>query len=314
MDQINPVPQAGMLLVYKEKNWTSFDVTAKLRRLLHTKRVGHTGTLDPEAEGVLVVVYGKATRLAELFSGHDKTYEAVVRLGVVTDTQDMTGRILSGSTSPDPALLPDEEQIRRAAASFEGDQMQIPPMYSALKVGGKKLYELARQGVSVERRARQVHFDRILVKKTELPFVTLEVSCSKGTYIRTLCHDLGRKLGCGAAMESLVRTRSGAYDLSMCSRIGELESLSETGHLAEKILTVEEILKDYPDIRLSADLDRLLLNGNPLSLHVMRTSAPPFAFDENRYRVRMYTSTGCLAGLYTYRPDEQRFVPLKMLI
>ena len=314
MDQMNPVPDAGMLLVYKEKNWTSFDVTAKLRRLLHTKRVGHTGTLDPEAEGVLVVVYGKATRLAELFSGHDKTYEAVVRLGVVTDTQDMTGRILSGSTQTDPALLPDEEQIRRAAVSFEGDQMQIPPMYSALKVGGKKLYELARQGVCVERRARQVHFDRILVKKTELPLVTLEVSCSKGTYIRTLCHDLGQKLGCGAAMEALIRTRSGAYDLSMCSRIRELEELSEAGRLAEKILSVEEILKEYPDIRLPEDLDRLLLNGNPLSLQVMRTSAPPFVSGENHYQVRMYTSTGLLAGLYVYRPDEQRFVPVKMLI
>ena len=166
------------------------------------KKIGHTGTLDPEAEGVLPVALGKGTRLVELLTEKEKTYETVMRLGVSTDTQDMTGRVLE-----EKEVSVTEEEIKKAAASFLGEQLQVPPMYSALKVNGKKLYELAREGKEVERKARPVHFYQIEILEMNLPLVKMRVSCSKGTYIRTLCHDLGEKLGCGGAMEALLRTK-----------------------------------------------------------------------------------------------------------
>ena len=175
----------GVLNIYKEPGWTSHDVVAKLRGILRQKKIGHTGTLDPAAEGVLPVCLGKATKLCDLLTEETKSYQAVLLLGRVTDTQDTTGAVLQ--ESPVAVSL---QEVEAAAASFEGEQLQIPPMYSALKVGGKKLYELAREGKEVERKARPVHFYRIEVLDAELPRVRLAVTCSKGTYIRTLCHEL----------------------------------------------------------------------------------------------------------------------------
>ena len=193
----------GVINIYKEPGFTSHDVVAKLRGILRQKKIGHTGTLDPAAEGVLPVCLGKGTKLCDLLTDKRKTYQAVLLLGTETDTQDMTGTILS--EKPTEQLT--EPAVRGAAESFVGPYMQVPPMYSALKVNGKKLYELARAGKEVERAARPVEIYDLQIDAVELPRVTMTVTCSKGTYIRTLCHDIGEKLGCGGCMEKLIRTR-----------------------------------------------------------------------------------------------------------
>ena len=193
----------GIINVYKEKGFTSHDVVAKLRGIVGQKKIGHTGTLDPDATGVLPVCLGKATKLCDLLTDKNKTYEAVLLLGKTTDTQDITGEVLEEKSTE--ALT--EEKVREAIEGFIGDYEQIPPMYSALKVNGKKLYELAREGKVIERKARPVKILDIQILEIDLPKVRMEVSCSKGTYIRTLCHDIGEKLGCGGCMESLILTR-----------------------------------------------------------------------------------------------------------
>ena len=193
----------GILNVYKEKGYTSHDVVAKLRGIVGQKKIGHTGTLDPDAEGVLPVCLGRATKVCDMLTEKDKTYEAVLLLGKETDTQDISGTVLRvGETE---GLT--QEQVKDCVMSFVGEYDQIPPMYSALKVNGKKLYELAREGKTIERKSRKVEIKEIRILEMALPRVRMEVSCSKGTYIRTLCHDIGEKLGCFGCMESLLRTR-----------------------------------------------------------------------------------------------------------
>ena len=201
----------GILVIRKEKGYTSHDVVAKLRGILHMKKIGHTGTLDPAAEGVLPVALGRGTRLVELLTEKEKTYEAVLRLGVSTDTQDMTGTILS-----EKPVTVTEEEVRETVASFVGEQMQVPPMYSALKVGGKKLYELAREGKTIERKPRPVVFYEIRILDMDLPLVRISVTCSKGTYIRALARDIGEALQSGAHLTGLIRTRVGEIKLEQC--------------------------------------------------------------------------------------------------
>ena len=184
----------GVLNVSKEKGYTSHDVVAKLRGITHQKKIGHTGTLDPDATGVLPVCLGKATKVCELLTDKDKTYQAVLLLGMETDTQDTTGTVTARAP-----VTASEEDVREAVQSFTGSYDQIPPMYSALKINGKKLYDLARAGKEVERKARMVQIHEIRIEEIALPRVTMTVTCSKGTYIRTLCYDIGRKLGCGKA-------------------------------------------------------------------------------------------------------------------
>ena len=192
----------GILNVYKEKGYTSHDVVAKLRGIVGQKKIGHTGTLDPDAEGVLPVCLGRATKVCDMLTEKDKTYEAVLLLGKETDTQDISGTVLRvGETE---GLT--QEQVKDCVMSFVGEYDQIPPMYSALKVNGKKLYELAREGKTIERKSRKVEIKEIRILEMALPRVRMEVSCSKGTYIRTLCHDIGEKLGCFGCMESLLRS------------------------------------------------------------------------------------------------------------
>ena len=193
----------GVLNIYKEKGYTSHDVVAKMRGILRQKKIGHTGTLDPDAEGVLPVCLGKGTRLCDMLTDHSKVYRAVLLLGIDTDTQDISGQILEKRPVEE-----NPEQVLEVIKGFIGPYDQIPPMYSALKVDGKRLYELARAGKTVERQARPVVIHDITVESMELPRVTMTVSCSKGTYIRTLCHDIGEKLGCGGCMEALIRTLS----------------------------------------------------------------------------------------------------------
>ncbi len=208
----------GIINVYKEKGYTSFDVVAKLRGILKTKKIGHTGTLDPDAEGVLPVCLGKATKVCDLLTDKNKEYVAVMLLGKVTDTQDTTGTVLE-----EHLVEVTEEQVKEAVFSFTGEYMQVPPMYSALKVNGKKLCELARAGVTVERQARPVQLYSIEIIKMELPRVCMRVRCSKGTYIRTLCQDIGEKLSCGACMESLLRTKVSEFCVQDALRLSEIE-------------------------------------------------------------------------------------------
>lgn len=295
----------GLLAVNKEAGYTSHDVVAKLRGILGMKRIGHTGTLDPEAEGVLLVALGKCTRMIEYLENDTKEYEAVLRLGVETDTQDMTGQILAAHP-----VEASSEAVMAAAASFLGEQMQVPPMYSARKVNGKKLYELAREGKTVEREARPVFFERIAVQEVSLPLVRLSVRCSKGTYIRTLCHDIGQKLGCGGAMEYLCRTRVGDFSLEDSCRLDEIERAQEEGTLDRRVIGVERVFEAYPAFRCPESLDILLRNGNPIQGEpsVYGDSTP-----HGKALVRMYTSDGAFRGLYEWQEEKQRYFPVKML-
>ena len=291
----------GMIVIRKEKGYTSHDVVAKLRGILHMKKIGHTGTLDPDAEGVLPVALGKATRLVDLITDKEKTYEAVMRLGVVTDTQDMSGTVLSQTAE----LHVTEEELRAVIESFVGDYMQVPPMYSALKVNGKKLYELAREGKTVERKPRPVHFYEIEILEIDLPLVRFRVTCSKGTYIRTLCHDIGEKLGCGAAMETLLRTKVGRFTLDDAITLAQTEEAVKNGTIESKVLGIEEILAEYPRVCCTKEGDRLLANGNPLVQTLVDA-------EEKDGWIRMCNSEGNFAGVYQWDEKRDRYFPVKM--
>ena len=291
----------GVIVIRKEKGFTSHDVVAKLRGILHMKKIGHTGTLDPDAEGVLPVALGKATRLVDMITDKEKTYEAVMRLGVVTDTQDMSGTVLSQTTE----LSVTEEELCTVVSSFVGDYMQVPPMYSALKVNGKKLYELAREGKTVERKPRPVHFYEIEILDISFPLVRFRVTCSKGTYIRTLCHDIGEKLGCGAAMESLLRTKVGRFTLDDAITLAQTEEAVQEETIESKILGIEEILAEYPRVCCTKEGDRLLANGNPLVQTLVDA-------EEKDGWTRMCNSEGNFAGVYQWDEKRDRYFPVKM--
>lgn len=291
----------GVIVIRKEKGFTSHDVVAKLRGILHMKKIGHTGTLDPDAEGVLPVALGKATRLVDMITDKEKTYEAVMRLGVVTDTQDMSGTVLSQTTE----LSVTEEELCTVVSSFVGDYMQVPPMYSALKVNGKKLYELAREGKTVERKPRPVHFYEIEILDISFPLVRFRVTCSKGTYIRTLCHDIGEKLGCGAAMESLLRTKVGRFTLDDAITLAQTEEAVQEGTIEGKILGIEEILAEYPRVCCTKEGDRLLANGNPLVQALVDAQ-------EKKGWIRMCSSEGSFSGVYQWDEKRNRYFPVKM--
>lgn len=292
----------GILVINKEKGWTSQDVTAKLRGILHMKKVGHTGTLDPEAAGVLPVVLGKGTLLSQFLTEKVKSYRAVIRLGITTDTQDMTGKVLREQEAA--VTL---EEFKAAAASFVGDQMQLPPMYSAVRQGGKRLYELARQGIEVERKERPVTFYEIRVLSLEGCRGVLEVSCSKGTYIRTLCHDIGEKLGCGGCMEELLRTASGPFSLEESYTIAQVEAAARDGQVEKLVLPLEEVLKEYPRILCEKEGDQLLLNGNPLEECFVPEG-------DKGGMIRLCTSEGRFIGLYRWKEEKGRYYPVKMFL
>ncbi len=216
----------GIINVYKEKGWTSFDVTKKLRSILHEKKIGHTGTLDPMAEGVLVVCAGAATKLVSSIEATEKVYEAEMQLGITTDTEDTSGEILT-----EQPVNVSEEEIHEAVQHFIGSYDQIPPMYSAKKVNGQKLYDLARQGKVIERKPNRITIHSITVDSIDLPYVRMTVTCSRGTYIRTLLKDIGERLGCGAAMSALKRTRVGQFTISDSKTIEEIAGYEARGEL-----------------------------------------------------------------------------------
>ena len=303
----------GMINVCKEKGFTSHDVVAKLRGILHQKKIGHTGTLDPDATGVLPVCLGKGTKLCDMITDRDKTYRAVMMLGRTTDTQDISGQILT-----EKAVNVDEREVRDAAVSFVGDYMQIPPMYSAIKVDGKKLYELARAGQEVERKARHVVINALNITEIQLPYVTMEVSCFKGTYIRTLCQDIGEKLGCGACMTELVRLKVGAFDIAHAWTLAQIQEMAACGEeeVLRHIVPVEEMLSDYPEFKTTdAFSDKMLANGNWLPREQVATSGgDASAVLKDGMQVRMYSSTGNFTAIYQYVAVKNSLKNIKMFV
>ena len=294
--------KSGIINVYKEKGFTSFDVVAKLRGILKTKKIGHTGTLDPDAEGVLPVCIGRATKVCDILTDKDKVYEAVMLLGVETDTQDTTGEILKE--------LPVEESesvVKEAILSFVGEYAQIPPMYSALKVNGKKLYELAREGKTVERKARNVQIFSIEILEMDLPRVRMSVHCSKGTYIRTLCHDIGQKLGCGGCMEKLLRTKAGIFELKDTLKLAEIDQLAKTGKVEEKIISVDELFEDHSKVWTKQEYDVVVHNGNRVKMKMFQEKLP-----KNTERLRVYDSKSEFIGIYEFCSERGDFKPVKM--
>lgn len=302
----------GVINVYKEPGFTSHDVVAKLRGIFKQKKIGHTGTLDPAARGVLPVCLGQGTRIADMLTEKQKTYEAVLLLGQETDTQDTTGQVLA--TYP---VEVSEETIRQAADSFLGPQKQVPPMYSALKIQGKKLYELARAGKEVERPARDIEIFALSVDWIELPRVGLTVTCSKGTYIRTLCCDLGKALGCGGCMERLTRTKVERFRIEDSLTLSQIETLRDEGRLEEVILPIEEMF-DGPKVMVKEEGDKKLANGNPLlaedfdcpfsSGDLVDKSVPKTGL------LRVYSSRREFMGLYEYEAGRRWWKPRKMFL
>lgn len=316
----------GIINIHKEAGFTSHDVVAKMRGILKQKKIGHTGTLDPQATGVLPVCLGSGTKLCDMLTDRDKEYVAELLLGVVTDTQDTTGQVLR-----ERAVKASEEQVRAAVLGFRGDYEQVPPMYSALKVDGRKLYELARAGREVERKARPVVIHDIEISEMELPVVKLRVVCSKGTYIRTLCADIGERLGCGGTMRSLVRTRVGRFALEEAVTLSELERLRDEGRIREVLTPVDALFKNCPALLVKPAWGRLLENGNTLGVQCveMREDADSGhirdGLDEERTeagaspcgagrQVRLYRADGSFAGVYAFDEESRQYRPVKMFL
>ncbi len=342
----------GIIIVNKPGGFTSFDVVAKLRGILGQKKIGHTGTLDPDAQGVLPVCLGNATKVCDMLTDSEKEYEAVLLLGVDTDTQDMTGTILEQKE-----VNVSEEQVETVIRSFVGEQMQIPPMYSALKVNGQKLCDLARAGkvveraarpvsiyeieilkmdlprVSlrirsalkvngqklcdlaragkvVERAARPVSIYEIEILKMDLPRVSLRIRCSKGTYIRTLCHDIGSVLGCGGCMERLLRTRAAGFSLKEAVSLDVLQRAKETGTLQEWIRSTDSVFLDLPGAAVRPEFDVVLKNGNPLE----RTQFQEPEKLPDYGKLRVYDSAQHFQAVYGYEEKRRQFRPVKMFL
>lgn len=251
----------GIILIDKPQDWTSHDVVAKLRGILHERRIGHSGTLDPLATGLLVVFVGRATRAVEFAEADSKEYIAGLRLGLSTDTQDISGNVIAECSD-----LPDEGAVRRAVNSFIGDIEQIPPMYSAIKIGGKKLYELARKGQSVERAPRKITVSSIEIIGREGGDYLLKITCSKGTYVRTLCNDIGASLGCGACMSSLRRISAGAFSVESAHSIDEVENAANEGQLVDIMLPVDTLFSALPELKVPESTANRLKTGNIIKI------------------------------------------------
>ena len=276
----------GILIVDKPAGWTSQDVVSKLKGVFHTRRIGHGGTLDPMATGVLPVFVGRATRAAEFLSAADKRYLAVLRLGVTTDTQDSTGTVLR-----EQETTVSREELEAALSGFLGEQLQTPPMYSAIKIGGKKLYELARQNKEVARPARRITVHEIKLIGQEQGDWKIEVHCSKGTYVRTLCHDIGQRLGCGGCMSGLRRLRAGAFSIEQAH---PLEQILAAEKPEELLLPVDSLFSELPAVRLNEQQTKKCRNG------------AAFPFDWQGDLCRVY-SPEIRVEFYTHLRPERRF-------
>ena len=316
----------GVINVYKEKGYTSHDVVAKLRGILHQKKIGHTGTLDPDATGVLPVCVGNATKLCDFLTDKIKEYETVMLLGCTSDTYDSSGVMLTKASDEQMKALT-EEAVKSAILSFMPGYDQVPPMYSAKKVNGKKLYELARDGKEVEREAVHVELPSIEIVDITLPRATFRVTCSKGTYIRSLCHDIGERLGCGAVMEELVRTRVSQFEIDDALKISEIEEII---HETEKenltlfsgeslidvalngiLIPTDMMLDAYEPVVAVKAADNLLENGNlfPESMVDMTYGGES---SEDGEIVRVYSYMEQFIGLYKYCKEEKMYKPYKI--
>lgn len=295
----------GIINVYKEAGFTSHDVVAKLRGILKQKKIGHTGTLDPDATGVLPVCLGSGTKLCNMLTDTDKEYRAVLLLGKVTDTQDASGKVVE-----EKEVKVSIQEAEEAAMSFLGGYSQIPPMYSAIKVDGKRLYQLAREGKEIERKPRDVRIHALEIESVELPRMVLRINCSKGTYIRTLCHDIGQKLGCGGIMESLVRTKAGMFLAEDALSLADIEKLSDEGRLSEKVLPVDSVFSGWKSATVKSKFQKLIDNGNTFSVDMIR--------EEQNYmpeeKIKVYNEDGRFYGIYRFGQADGRFWPVKMFM
>ncbi len=299
----------GILNVYKEAGYTSHDVVAKLRGICRQKKIGHTGTLDPEAVGVLPVCFGSGTKLCDLLTDWDKEYIAVLRLGFVTDTQDISGQVLSKADEEALTGL-SEERVRECILHFLGGYEQTPPMYSALKVNGKKLYELARAGKEVERKPRPVTISELEILELALPRVRFRVVCSKGTYIRTLCHDIGERLLVGGVMESLTRSRVGIFGIDGAVWLADIERLRDENKISSVIVSPAAVLEDLQAVTVAGGAERLLENGNRIPEKLFAQAMPLKDGEE----IRMYDRAGRFYGIYRYQSSARDAKPVKMFL
>lgn len=289
----------GLIAVWKERGYTSHDVVAKLRGILHQKKIGHTGTLDPQAEGVLAVGLGLGTKTFELLPDHWKTYEAEVTFGVQTDTEDIWGTVLETE-----AFSKTPEEITEAILSFEGTYDQVPPMYSAKKVDGKKLYQLAREGKTVERKAVPVTLKNIEVLSVNGCKARFFITCSAGTYIRTLCVDIGKKLGCKACMSSLTRTMAGGFFQEQALTLDQIKLLADRGQLEKKLISIDDALSHFPKISAERTFEKQLQNGNSISLGHLS--------GEDGEMVRLYSDGGEFIGVYRVDTQAGLLKPVKI--
>lgn len=296
----------GVVNVYKEQGFTSFDVVAKMRGIFHQKKIGHTGTLDPMAEGVLLVCLGKAAKLSELMLTKEKEYDAVLLLGIRTDTDDVTGNVLEESE-----VSVSEAEVRDCIKSFIGKQLQVPPIYSAIKKDGKKLYEYARAGEEIIPDPREVEVYEIEVTDVSLPAVSFHVKCSKGTYIRSLCRDIGEKLGCHGTMKGLVRTETCGFTSDKAVRLSDLQILKEEDRLDTAVMPLDSLLGNVPKAEVKGQGEKLLINGNKLSEDMLSGYKD---MDEliNADYIRMYMKDE-MTALYRYDKEAGCFKCFKYL-
>lgn len=297
----------GIINVYKDAGYTSFDVIAKLRNILGQRKIGHTGTLDPEATGVLPVCLGVGTKACDFLMEHTKTYRAVLLLGKNTDTQDIFGTILE-----EKEVNVSEDKLIEIINSFIGTYDQLPPMYSAIKVNGKKLCDIARSGKTIERKPRRVEISDIKIEKIEFPRVYMEVTCGKGTYIRSLCQDIGDKAGCGGCMEALERTVVGIYKKEDSFTLKEIETMHKIGNLKSNLGKVCDLFYEYPKVYIKPVGDKYLYNGNPINFsNVNKHLSDDYKESET---IRLYLSDETFAGLYKVDNKKEKFYPDKMFL
>lgn len=315
----------GILNIYKEKGFTSHDVVAKLRGILKQKKIGHTGTLDPDATGVLPICLGSGTKLCDMITDRSKVYQAVLRLGIDTDTQDISGKVLHKIENiSDMRLRISDNEIREAVNSFVGEYEQLPPMYSAIKIQGRKLYEIAREGKEVERKTRQVQIYSIEIQEIDFPRVKILVECSKGTYIRTLCKDIGDKLSSFGCMEELERQRSGLFLLESSMKLCSVEEAVRNGTINRYIIPIEKMFEDYRGISVKENFDKILQNGNPLSIDMLEQETAKrtvanwnmelqrnFEYEEGEY-FRVYDSKKQFRAVYIGNRERKTLKPYKM--
>lgn len=294
----------GIINVYKEKGYTSFDVVAKMRGIFGQKKIGHTGTLDPDAQGVLPVCLGKATKVCDLLTDKDKVYKAAMLLGIQTDTLDISGKVCNKAM-----VNVTEQQVRDVISTFVGTIEQVPPMYSALKVNGKKLYELAREGKTIERKARKVSIYDITIDEICLPEVVMTVSCSKGTYIRSLCDDIGTKLGCYGCMKELLRTKVACFDIGDAYKISEIEKLKES-----IVLPVDMLFENIPAVNTVLMAQKLIENGNRIPAEMINADGNKQRKYDDEGRYRIYNLEDSFVGIYTYKAETDDFKPVKIFM